>query len=95
MYNVHEIIDSLIEEQYAMFKALVGGNYSGFCTLYADIMSKLAALRKGAKEDDEAKKAQIEDMKAQLRRALESKVEPGGSVEGGETETYNYMDGGE
>lgn len=95
MYNVHEIIDSLIEEQYAMFKALVGGNYSGFCTLYADSMSKLAALRNGVKEDMQAKAAQIDDLKAQLKRALESTVEPGGSVEGGETETYNYMDRGE
>ena len=95
MYTIHEIIDSLIEEHYALFKALISGNYSGFCTVYADMMSKLVALRKGVKEDADAKAAQFEDLKAQLKRAHEIEPEPGGSVEGGETTTYNYLDRGE
>lgn len=88
MYTIHEIIDSLIEEHYALFKALASGDYTGFCTLYADIMSKLAALRTGAKEHEAAKAAQIEDLKVQLKRALTP--EPGGETIGGETAHYNY-----
>ena len=95
MYTIHEIIDSLIEEEYALFKALISGNYAGFCVAFSDIMSKLAALRAGAKQDEDDKKAQIDDLKAQLKRANEPNPEPGETVIGGVTKTYNYFGEGE
>ena len=90
MFDVHQIIDSIIEEQYGMFKGLVSGNYSAFCTFFADIMGKLAALREGVKKDEEAKNAQIEDLKAQIKRLHDLEVEDGGRIEGGETKSFDY-----
>lgn len=95
MFDIHQMIDSIIEEEYALFKGLVGGNYTAFCTLYADIMGKLAALREGAKKDAEAKTAQMEELKRQLDRALSDDGEIHGNVIGGETVTYDFSDKGD
>ena len=95
MFDIHQMIDSIIEEEYALFKGLVGGNYTAFCTLYSDIMGKLAALREGAKKDEDAKKAQMEELKRQLERALADDGEIHGNVIGGETVTYDFTDKGE
>ena len=91
MYTSEELLDSIIEEMYGLFKALISGNYAGFCTLFSDIISKLASLRTGMNSDKAAKDAQIEDLKCQLKRALKpEEPEPGGLTVGGETFTYNY-----
>ena len=94
MFNIHEMIDSIIEEQYSLFKGLVAGNYTAFCSLYADVMGKLAALREGAKKDADAKAAQIEELKRQLERALNPE-ELSGNIIGGETVTYDFTDKGD
>lgn len=94
MYDINQMIDSVIEEQYALFKALISGNYTGFATLYADIMGKLAAMRDGVKSDAEAKKKQIEELKEQLRRATEPPEFPeGGGIIGGDTVTLDFSKG--
>ena len=93
MFDIHQMIDSLIEETNALMQSLVSGNYTGFCTLYADIMGKLVALRKGVKEDADAKAAQMEDLKAQIKRLQELEVEDGGYIDGGETQTYSLFEG--
>ena len=91
MYTSEELLDSIIEEMYGLFKALISGNYAGFCTLFSDMISKLASLRTGMKSDKAAKDAQIEDLKGQLKRALEpEEPEPGGITVGGDTTIYNY-----
>ena len=91
MYTWKELLDSIMEEMYAMFKALISGNYTGFCTFFADMISKLSALREGLEKDAKAKQAQIDDLEAQLRKALEPVVEEGGVVVGGETTRIDYM----
>lgn len=90
MYTLQETIDAVITEMYEMMKALVSGNYTAFCALFADIMSRMAAVRKGVKEDKEADKKIIEDLKAQLDRALTHGVDEGGGVIGGETTTLDF-----
>ena len=96
MFDIHQMIDSIIEEEYALFKGLVGGNYTAFCTLYADIMGKLAALREGAKKDADAKKAQMEELKRQLERASTPQEFPeSGGVIGGETVSYDFSEKGD
>ncbi|MBO5917363.1 MAG: hypothetical protein J6Q14_01180 [Oscillospiraceae bacterium] len=89
MYTSEELLDSIIEEMYGLFKALISGNYAGFCTLFSDMISKMAALRTGLKNDKAAKDKQIEDLKAQIQR-MASEPEPGGTSLGGETTVYNY-----
>lgn len=95
MYTNSELLDSVITEMYTMFKHLISGNYTGFCAAFADIISKLCSLRDGLKKAEEAHKEQIEDMKAQMARAIADKPEPGGKIIGGETTTYNYDPRGE
>lgn len=91
MYTWKEILDSIIEEMYALFKSLISGNYTGFCSFFVDVLSKLSALREGMEKDAKAKQAQIDDLEAQLRKALEPVVEEGGVVVGGETTRIDYM----
>ena len=90
MYSSNEIVDSIIEEMYKLFQALITGNYSNFCALFADIISKLAALRKGLKSEQATKEDQIADLKAQLERATHLDPGPGEQVIGGETTEYHY-----
>ena len=89
MYTNEELLDSIIEEMYGLFKALISGNYAGFCTLFSDMISKMASLRTGLKNDKAAKDKQVEDLKAQIKR-LTAEAEPGGTSLGGETTVYNY-----
>lgn len=96
MYTNTELLDSVITEMYAMFKALISGNYTGFCAAFADIIAKLGSLREGMKKTDMAYAKQIEDLKAQLQRALTVEPdEPGGQTVGGETVHHNYDPRGE
>lgn len=90
MYSSSEILDSIIEEMYRLFQALITGNYSNFCTLFADIISKLAALRKGLGEEQASKERQIEELRAQLERATRPDPGPGEQVIGGGTTEYHY-----
>lgn len=92
MYTWRELLDSIIEEMYAMFKALISGNYTGFCTFFADMISKLTALREGLEKDAKAKQAQIDDLEAQLRKANEPVFEPGGQTVGGETTRIDFTE---
>lgn len=93
MYDINQMIDSIIEEQYALFKGLISGNYTAFCTLYADIMGKLSALRDGVKKDADAKNKIIEDLKAQLNCALQPQEMPeNGGIIGGETVTLDFSE---
>lgn len=85
MHDIHEMIDSLIVELDDLFKALAGGNSARFCALYADMMSKLGALREGAKEDAEAKARQIENLKEQIKRLTTPAAGDGEIIVGGET----------
>lgn len=90
MYTGQELMDAIITEMYELFKALISGNYTAFCTLFADIMSRLAALRKGMKDDAEAKAKQIESLRAQLERATTpAQPAPGGEIIGGQTTTID------
>jgi hypothetical protein len=94
MYTSEELLDSIIEEMYQLFKALISGNYAGFCTLFSDMISKLASLRSGMKSDKAAKEKQIKDLEDQLKRALEPKpLSPGQVTIGGETTTFNFREG--
>lgn len=94
MYTSEELLDSIIEEMYQMFKALISGNYAAFCTLFSDMISKLASLRKGLKSDKAAKEKQIKDLEDQLKRALEPEpLGPGQVTIGGETTTFNFREG--
>lgn len=96
MFDIHQMIDGIIEEEYALFKGLISGNYTAFATLYADIMGKLAALREGVKKDADAKNKIIEDLKAQLNRALMPQEMPeGGGIIGGETVELDFSDKGD
>lgn len=92
MYSSDELMDGIITELYDLFKALISGNYAPFCTLFADIVSKLAALRKGMKDERAAKENQIRDLEAQLKRATQP-LEGGAQVIGGETTEYRYGTG--
>lgn len=85
-----QLLDSIITEEYEMFKALVAGNYAQFCAMFADIISKLASLRGGLKDEQKAHDECVEDLKAQLKRALTPETEPGGLVVGGETHNINF-----
>ena len=53
MMTDRQLLDSIITEMYELFKALISGNYTGFCALFADILSKLGALRKDMTPDDD------------------------------------------
>ena len=90
MYKSNEIVDSIIEEMYGLFKQLITGNYAGFCAMFSDIISKLAALRKGLKDEQDAKQRQIDDIKAQLERATRPDPGPGEQVIGGGTTEYRF-----
>ena len=90
MYSSNEIVDSIIEEMYKLFQYLITGNYSNFCALFADIISKLAALRKGLKDEQASKERQISELRAQLERATHPDPGPGEQVIGGETTEYHY-----
>jgi hypothetical protein len=90
MYTNSELLDSVITEMYALFKGLISGNYTGFCAAFVDILSKLSSLREGLKKADEANAKRVEELKAQLERALTVEPEPGGKTIGGETTHYNY-----
>lgn len=48
-----QLLDSIITEMYELFKALISGNYTGFCAVFADIMQRLAALRSGLNKKTE------------------------------------------
>lgn len=91
MLTNQELLDSIITEEYEMFKALVAGNYAKFCAAFADIISKLASLRGGLMAEQKAQEECMEDLKAQLERALEPLVEPGGVVVGGGTVELDMM----
>lgn len=94
MYDINQMMDGVIEELYTLFKALVSGNYTGFCALYSDMMSKLAAMRDGIKSDADAKARQIEELKEQLARATaDVDIPEGGGVIGGETVAYDFSKG--
>lgn len=84
MYTSAELIDSIITEQQELFKALIIGNYPAFCTIYADVVSKLAALRKGVESDAEAKKKEIDALKARLNELTEQTQVKGAKIIGGE-----------
>lgn len=92
MYSSDEMVDGIITEMYELFKALICGNYAPFCTIFADIVSKLAALRKGLKDERAAKENQIRDLEEQLRRATKP-LEGGAQVIGGETTEFHYGTG--
>ncbi len=47
-----EIIDALIVDANALFGHLVGGNYTQFCTKYAEIMQMLVRLREMQREGE-------------------------------------------
>lgn len=91
MYTSDELLDSIITEMYEMFKALISGNYAGFCTIFSDIISKLAALRKGLKDERSAKNKTIKDLEEQLERATKPvPLGPGEQTIGGETTTIDF-----
>lgn len=90
MLTNSELIDSIITQMYEMFKALISGNYTAFCAAFAENISKLASLRDGVRKEKAANNETIEDLKAQLKRALTVEPEPGGKTIGGETTHYNY-----
>ena len=94
MYTSDEMLDSIITEMYELFKSLISGNYAGFCTIFADIISKLAALRKGLKDERAAKEKTIKDLEEQLKRATTPEpLGPGEQTIGGETTVFDFREG--
>ena len=83
MYTGEQLINSIITEINELFKCLVIGNYAGFCTIYADIVSKLAALKDGVKANAEAKAKEIDGLKDQLKKMSEA-LRESERIEGGE-----------
>lgn len=90
MLTNSELLDSIISQMYEMFRALLTGNYAVFCAHFAEIMSKLCSLRDGVRKENELYDQHIKDLKDQLKRATTLEPEPGGTVIGGGTITYNF-----
>lgn len=90
MLTNSELLDSIISQMYEMFRALLTGNYAMFCAHFAEIMSKLCSLRDGVRKENELHDQHIKDLKDQLKRATTLEPEPGETVIGGETTTFNY-----
>ena len=51
LYDASGLIDTMIMDCNRSVKELIGGNYIGFCNGMAEIVKKLAVLKKGIEEE--------------------------------------------
>lgn len=61
------MIDSIIVDLNAAIGALYTGQNILFCSMIGGIGQKLASLKKGVQDDENAKNDSVETLKAQLR----------------------------
>lgn len=79
--NTDQMIDGLIQDCNNAVRNLVSGNYIAWCNINVQMVQKLAALKKGYKDDIDQKNQKIEDLKQMLRNRGEDVIDiPAGEL---------------
>lgn len=73
--NTEAMIDGMIQDCNNAVRQIATGNYIAWCNLMVQMVQKLAALKKGYKDDIDSKNQRIEDLKEMLRNRGEDIVD--------------------
>lgn len=73
--NTDQMIDGLIQDCNNAVRNLMSGNYIAWCNITVQMVQKLAALKKGYKDDIDQKNQKIEDLKQMLRNRGEDVID--------------------
>lgn len=73
--NTEAMIDGMIQDCNNAVRQLAIGNYIAWCNLTVQMVQKLAALKKGYKDDIDGKNKRIEDLKEMLRNRGEDIID--------------------
>lgn len=73
--NTDQMIDGLIQDCNNAVRNLASGNYIAWCNITVQMVQKLAAMKKGYKDDIDQKNQKIEDLKQMLRNRGEDVID--------------------